>query len=187
MSGYQFGNVKSNTVHLSIKDYFFDRLKVMNRLETAKRKMLSQAGAFVRRNAMRDQLRRRKRISAAGSPPSVHSRDQHANLRWILFGFDGVDSVIVGPVGLNGARGAVPGLHEHGGTKRIREVLVGKQWEPEGKLVTLRGNRKWFVWAVPGRPMRWRMARYPARPFMLPALKAVAPKFPKLFGNLLDG
>lgn len=171
-------------VSYAIKKMFFDRLSVINRLDKAKHKMLGQCGAFIRRNAQRTQLRRRIRTSAAGSPPSVHSRDKITNLRNILFAFDGRDSLLVGPVGLNGSRGAIPGLHEHGGSRRIREVRIGLQWVPEGKMIK-RGRRKYFAYAKTGQPVRWRNAQYPSRPFMFPALREVAPQFPALFGRAM--
>lgn len=166
------------TVSYSLKNYFFDRAKVIDRLGKAKTMWLRKAGATLRLEARRTQLRRRKRTSAAGSPPSIHSTDSVATLRNILFGFDGVDRVIVGPVGLNGrsvingqrTAGGIPGLHEFGGTLRIRETLDGNMWKPSNMVNT-----------HPGQPTRWRDANYPARPFMGPALKAVAKRLPLLF------
>ena len=88
------------TVSMKIVDAFFDRPAVLDRMDRATARSLSQAGAFVRRRAI-SRLRRRKRPSKPGESPSVHSTDPVANLRFILFGFDGRDSVIIGPVGLN--------------------------------------------------------------------------------------
>lgn len=75
--------------------------------------------------------------------PSVHSTDPIANLRFILFGFDGRDSVIIGPVGLNQKQhygklsgGTVPNLMEFGRTAGIREKLVGTKWMPRQTLTS---------------------------------------------------
>ena len=88
------------TVTMKVVDLFFDNPAIIRRLDVANRRALSKAGAFVRRAAI-SRLRRRKRPSLPGESPSVHSTDPIANLRFILFGFDGRDSVIIGPVGLN--------------------------------------------------------------------------------------
>jgi hypothetical protein len=60
-----------------MKDFFFDRQSVIDRMTKANRRALSKVGAFIRRRA-RSSLRRRKRRSQPGSPPSVHSRDSVA-------------------------------------------------------------------------------------------------------------
>jgi hypothetical protein len=68
------------TVSLKIVDLFFDNPAVMQRMDAATNRVLSKAGAFVRRAAM-SRLRRRKRYSLPGESPSVHSTDPVANLR----------------------------------------------------------------------------------------------------------
>lgn len=167
------------TVSLKIVDLFFDNPAVMQRMDAATNRALSKAGSFVRRAAM-SRLRRRKRYSLPGESPSVHSTDPVANLRFILFGFDGRDSVIVGPVGLNQKQylngklsgGTVPNLMEFGGRAGIREKLVGTTWMPRGK----RAPR-------PNQPTRVRLASYAPRPFMGPALEAEKDKFPTLWSR----
>lgn len=181
------------TLSYKVKDFFFDRIQVMEAVGKAKLKMLGRAGGSLRLEARRTQLRRRKRTSAAGSPPSVHSRDNVATLRNILYAFNGIGRVICGPVGLNGhsvvngrrVAGAIPGLMEHGGTKRIRLVLVGREWVPEGAVIG-KGKRKRMIFAKPGQPTKMIDAKYPARPFMGPALKAVAKRLPLLFFRTLQ-
>ena len=51
------------------KQMFFDRAKVKNAVDKGVRKVLSKFGAFVRRTA-RSSIRKRKRVSAPGEPPS---------------------------------------------------------------------------------------------------------------------
>ena len=167
------------TVTMQVVDLFFDNPAVLRRLDVANRRALSKAGSFVRRAAI-SRLRRRKRYSLPGESPSVHSTDPIANLRFILFGFDGRDSVIIGPVGLNQKQyrsgrlsgGTVPNLLEFGGTAGIREKLVGAKWMPRGK----RSPR-------PNQPTRVRIAVYAPRPFMGPALAAEQDKFPTLWAR----
>lgn len=125
-----------------VKDLFFDSPRVARAMKPARRKALSKAGAFIRRRA-RSLIRKRKRVSEPGSPPSSHSGEP--NLRTIFFAYDpGSDSVVVGPVLLHGGRGSptVPALLEFGGETRVR-----------------RRRRKPYT------------ARYRPRPFMGPALE----------------
>jgi hypothetical protein len=89
------------TVSLKIVDAFFDRPAVLDRMDPRNGpRALAKAGAFVRRRAI-SRLRRRKRYSRPGESPSIRSTDRVANLRNILFGFDGRYTVVIGPVGLN--------------------------------------------------------------------------------------
>jgi hypothetical protein len=128
------------TVSMKIVDAFFDRPAVLNRMDRATARSLAKAGAFVRRRAI-SRLRRRKRYSRPGESPSIHSTDRVANLRNILFGFDGRYTVVVGPVGLNQKQyvagritaGTVPATLEFGGQVGIREKLVGRKWMPVGR------------------------------------------------------
>lgn len=156
------------TLSMRMKDFFFDRQAVIERMSRANHKALVKAGAFLRRRA-RSSLRRRKRISSPGSPPSVHSQDPIATLKNILFAYDPQqESLVVGPVGLNQktyigpqlGTATVPQIHEFGARTKVREVRVGNKW--------LSGVRR----VRPGQPTRVRVATYPPRPFMGPALEA---------------
>lgn len=145
---------------------FFDRPAVQNAVDKAIRKALSRAGAFVRTRA-RSSLRRRKKASQPGSPPSVHSRDVYATLKNVLFSYDAAKkSVVVGMPLLNGrprSGTTVPELHEEGGTAGVVEVQLSG-----GKWVAKSYGKRWGE----NRPHRTRQARYPQRPTMGPALKA---------------
>ena len=73
---------------------FFDREKIDARLSRMEKRGLSRAGAFIRRR-MRQSIRRRKKISKPGSPPSSHTGD----LKKILFVYDkNESSVVIGPI-----------------------------------------------------------------------------------------
>lgn len=130
-------------MHTEMKKLFFDQRAVIRAMDAKERRALIRVGSFIRRRA-RSSLRRRKKASAAGSPPSVHSRDKFATLKNILFAYDpGAKSVIVGPVGLtrkriSGSVRTVPALMEFGGTATQNH----------------------------------RRRKYPARSFMGPALEA---------------
>jgi hypothetical protein len=146
------------------KQMFFDRQAVIDVVGRANAKNLSRAGSFIRRSA-RSSLRRRKRVSEPGQPPSVHTQDRVATLKNIWFVFERRRaSVVVGPLRLNGStlrgsnRSTVPELHELGGS------------------AVLESRKK----------KRRRRARYAARPFMGPAMKRELPKFEGLWANSVN-
>ena len=90
---------------------------------------LSQAGAFIRRSA-RSSLRRRKRVSAAGEPPSVHTHDPVATLKNIWFVFDPRRlSVVVGPLKLDRIEAAGKQSRDRAGAARTG--WRGDRREPE--------------------------------------------------------
>ena len=136
------------------KRIFFDRQKVLSAVDRAERRSQSKFGAYVRTRA-RSSLRRRKKASEPGMPPSVHSKDSFATLKNILFGFEpNSRKTVVGIVRTRSrstSAGPVPMVHELGADVQA----------------TVRGKRKNFL--------------YPKRPTMAPALKAVAPQFAEMF------
>jgi hypothetical protein len=124
------------------KKMFFDRPAVTRAVSDAARRVLSKFGAFVRQRA-KTSIRKRKKSSPAGQPPSSHVGTLR---KGILFGYDASQrSVVIGPTILDGHSGeALPAL-EHGGTTRV-----------------VRGRR--------GR-VRVKTVRIEARPFMQPAFE----------------
>lgn len=157
-------------VRAQMQSWFFDRPEVLRRIGMANARRLRRAGAFIRRRAQTDILRRRKGVSAPGQPPHVHSRDRFASLRNIQFFLDrSGEALIVGPVKLNlasrDAHGSktVPELLEFGGTAAIdEEQFIGSDiWYRRDRR--RRGS--------PNKRYRTRTARYTARPFMGPALE----------------
>lgn len=105
---------------LKIKYLFFDSPKVIRAVDKSTRKVLSKFGAFVRRSA-RQSIRKRKRTSAPGSPPSSHTG---LLKRFIFFGYDpDQKSVVIGPVPLN-QRGKTPSTLEYGGRATVRRKQV---------------------------------------------------------------
>ncbi|MBY0513082.1 MAG: hypothetical protein K2P78_04125 [Gemmataceae bacterium] len=94
------------------KAAFFDRPKVKNAVDKATKQALSEFGAFVRTRS-RSSIRKRKKISPAGSPPSSHVGTLK---RLIFFGYDpGRKSVVIGPV-VGGPASGAPPLLEYGGS-----------------------------------------------------------------------
>ena len=166
----------SFTVSFKAKRFFFDRQIVADALTRAERKNLSKIGAFIRKGA-RSSLRRRKKVSAPGQPPSVHTTDSVATLKNIQFHYDPQrHSVVVGPIGLNQRGGAVPGILEHGGEAHLTEVRMGRDWLPTGARAAKMFRRR-------GQPVRRRRIKIAARPFMRPAALKELPKFPAFWAN----
>ena len=140
------------------KRMFFDRKRVVDATDRATRRVLSKFGAFVRQTAKRS-IRRRKRPSRPGQPPS-----SHVGLlkRRIFFGYDrDKQSVVIGPAPINASGGrspygdtTVPELLEEGGRVRRRES--------GGQTKTL---------------------HYRPRPFMGPAFEKEQPKLPAMWRN----
>lgn len=168
---------------MRMKEFFFDKQAVRDRMSKANRRALSKAGAFIRRRA-RSSLRRRKKPSPAGQPPSVHTSDRVATLKNILFAYEPEnESLVVGPVRLNQSTfmgpildsSTVPQVHEFGSTIKVREAKVGKRWRMGAK----RGK--------PNQPVRVRSAQYPARPFMGPALEAEKDHIPDAWSGSVGG
>lgn len=114
---------------------FFDRPAVQRSVDRATRGAISKSLAFVR-TRQRSLIRKKKKVSSPGQPPSSHSSDPVASIRNILFAYDArTKSGIVGMVQLNGRRSMVdsgkelPELLEFGGTMRIFEASYdGRYW-----------------------------------------------------------
>lgn len=135
-------------------DLFFDSPRVITVMDRAEKRALSKAGAFVRRRAQ-NRLRRRKKSSPPGRPPSRHA-GTNSSLRFILFLYEPQNhGVVVGPVKFTGG-GDVPNLMEQGGTTVVRDKTNNA---------------------------RSKIARYPRRPFMGPALEDVANELPEIFAG----
>lgn len=108
------------------KSMFFDRV-LINAVDRAEIKTLSKMGAFVRRSA-RQSIRKRKKSSPPGKPPSSHTG---LLKKFIYFGYDsGRNTVVVGPARLNGTRspesletlefGGMADVYRNGKTVNVR-------------------------------------------------------------------
>lgn len=155
---------------------FFDRPAVQNAIDKETRRAISKSLAYVR-TRQRSLLRRRKKPSAPGSPPSVHSRDPVATLKKILFAYNAATkSGVVGPIKLNqrqrlraGGVATVSQLMEFGGRVLIEEQASEYALRKRGAAAwrrrdMRRSKRRGMVY-------RRRRANYPARPSARPALE----------------
>jgi hypothetical protein len=171
-------NASSFSVHADVKDLFFDRAMILQKIGRENARRLGRVGAFVRQRARTAILRRapkarhgKRRHARPGSPPLVHSNDSFATLRNILFYLDrDWETVIIGPRAVkslklkNASKDYVPGLLELGGTSTISQTLMPSS----GEWVTIDpkyGKEK-------GYEQRTVKARYKKFPFMGPALEA---------------
>ena len=170
-------------VVVKARSTFFDSAAVVKRLDAGTRRVLSKLGAFVRRRA-RSSMRKRKKPSKPGAPPSVH-QGQLKNLLFFSYDFQ-AKSVVVGPVPFRGPA-VVPGLMEAGGTS-LKTVRVypnrGRAATPRQKEAFLRGVRAGAI--IPRKAQTVQVpAKYAPRPFMAPALQAEMPKFRDQLRNLM--
>lgn len=112
----------------NFKNLFFDRQAVTRGLSQAARKVLSKFGAFVRQRA-KTSIKKRKKISQPGSPPSSHEGSLR---KLIFFGYDtNRHSVVIGPVKFK--KGEAPSLLEFGGERTYRRKsgkVERQQYQP---------------------------------------------------------
>jgi hypothetical protein len=185
-----------------VKDAFFDRAAVEAAMDKARYKALYKAGAYVRRTArtMIGPIRQNKdKPSSPGKPPRSHETEP--SIKTILYFYEpNTDSVVIGPVRLNqvnhltkGMRVTIPELHEFGGEMAIREwkfnALDERTYDMFLRYPTVLNfqdvwTRRDLRWRMTSRKRPWslmklgvqtrvRKAKYPARPFMQPALEKV--------------
>jgi hypothetical protein len=166
---------------LNAKDMFFDRPKVMKMMDEAESKAFNRIGGRIRTFAirgMRSQKKPKKKVyvprpSAPGQPPKRHVANG-SGLSKIWYIYDRRHHrVLIGPLKFNWSeypQATVPQLHEFGGTVSINEADYSNGWgEPKWYRVGKRGLARA---RAEKRPVRTRQAKYPARPFMRPALDA---------------
>jgi len=135
-----------------MKGTFFDRPKVMNAVDKGTRRVFSRFGAFVRTEA-RHSIRKRKRASKPGEPPSSHTGLLR---RFIFFGYERLArSVVIGPVKLNSKNTGAPHVLEEGGSTQLSFGTRGKQ----------------------------RRINVKPRPYMGPAFEKVEPRLPEMWRN----
>jgi len=112
---------------MKVKQLFFDSPKVLGAVDKGTRKVLSRFGAFVRRTA-RGSIRKRKKTSAPGQPPTSHTGFLK---RFIFFSFDpNRKSVIIGPMRLNQKTTDAPHTLEYGGTATLDKKKVNIRPRP---------------------------------------------------------
>ena len=196
------------------KDFFFDRALVTKYMDKKTATALAKGGGLIRRIAQ-NSMRKRKKASAPGTPPSRH-RPRGQGLTFILYVFDPrTKSVVVGPVlfpsKVNDDGTTAPEVNEFGGrvkrrAKRaqghvfslgergpIREI---SQPSPRSKrfarpiLATAkqveRAQRIHDEYVLFRFAATGGIATYPKRAFMGPALEVATPKLPELWASAVQ-
>lgn len=101
----------------AIKAAFFDREAVAAAVSRGRRRALSRSGGLVRRIA-RNSMRKRRRASRPGEPPSVRSGELR---RLLFFSYEpAAETVIVGPAAFARRTGAPKALEFGGRQPRPR-------------------------------------------------------------------
>jgi phage gpG-like protein len=113
---------------LKITHLFFDSPRVTRSVDKTTRKVLSRFGAFVRRTA-KQSIRKRKKPSPAGQPPSSHTG---LLKKFIFFGYEPQKkSVVIGPELLtDGRKGQAPSALEYGGKITFNKKRVSISARP---------------------------------------------------------
>lgn len=124
--------------------------------------------------------------SPPGTPPYTHVPFSHMlGFRRNLYNaYDkSTASAVVGP-SKKGADWGIPHLHEFGGNKTLTEWVWMPKYprytKPITKWTTLSQSPGGGMWLPTGRKQQF---RYPARPFMLPALNKCRPQLAAMFAN----
>jgi hypothetical protein len=158
--------------------YFFDRVEVKKATGNMNRRGLSKIGAGLRTKDQRSQrpAGKKGKVSRPGEPPRTHERPYLR--RFTYFVYDPAsESVVVGPVLLNGAKGkklsqTVPNIVETGGdTQQQFVILTGGLKVPANSALARRSG---------GQRVTERGVLKP-RPHTKPAFDAVLPTMPEAF------
>jgi hypothetical protein len=155
-----------------VTDTFFDRPAVIKRLRAEERRILSKAGAYVRRSAKQSIKSRGGKRSKPGQAPTNRTgllRDL------IFFSWDPLSrSVIVGPEGRRSrARQPVPQLLEFGGLVRWTRWTSRRDTAADGSEITVRRSET-------------RSDPLEARPYMGPALTKNLRHIPEPWRNAIQ-
>lgn len=185
------------------KDAFFDREAVREAVGAVEAFNLSKGGSFVRQTARRS-MRRRKKASAPGTPPSSHTAEQQVAAGSkrgrgpllkdrLFYQFDSsTRSVVVGPELLGGSKTEAAETEEFGKTK-TRTVKVYRRRQPsERKPRTAAQSAAFQRLKREGRlrdnvRRESRQFKYPARPFMRPALEKEMPRILGVWKDSVGG
>jgi hypothetical protein len=171
----------------------FDDDRIRKLLDREERRNLLRAGAFVR-TTMRRLIRKRKRPSAPGQPPSSHVGTLR---RLIFFAFDTASrSVVVGPFSKPpggsrldrsvplGRRTGAEVLEKGGRVMRLFQRSRARGRKAAGRMsaARVRRIREEYAKRGPAEMMR-KVITVAARPFAAPALRTEMSKFAGLWSK----
>jgi len=157
---------------------FFGRQVIRSNWKKLAKNPLSKFGTMVARNAKSEigRLIKRKTTKPRPSPNAPRMRNPGKQMKMIFSVPNDMASVIVGMVGFGGPN-PVPGLHEHGGTKR---TIIWKN-KPQSRNKDKKTGR--FKKGVK-EPIK-STVKIPKRQFMAPAFKRARAKIPPIWSNSL--
>lgn len=185
------------------------RIEILRKVEAP----LKRASAMVRKDAVKSlkpyvsPKTARKNPSRPGEPPHSirHKRNAAHRMKMILFAEQKPGTYVIGPKVLigKGSHNPTPAVHEHGGYKtrtvswidarRIdRRPSTEKQRKAFQKKIISGEIQSVYIPAkdqLGEGHKRWQKKRktvvikYPQRPFMAPALRAIIPKLPDIFAK----
>lgn len=150
----------------NVSGKFFDSKVVMSATDRAERRILSRAGAYVRRIS-RSSIRRRKNPSKPGKAPTNWVGTLK---KLIFFTYDtNRKTVVIGPT--KSGRGIVPNVLEEGGHTTVEERSFEYERNHEGmRAKVFKGIKKHKVMIK-------------KRPYMKPAFDKVLPTVAEQFQN----
>lgn len=127
--------------------------KIISATDKATRRIFMRFGAFVRRTA-RTSIRKRKRISEPGRPPSSHTGLLR---RLIFFAYDRVrTSVVIGPERPANKPADVTQALEHGGVSTALFTSDGRKRRQKVRIRARPFMQPAFDKERPGLPAMWR-------------------------------
>lgn len=171
-----------------IRKSFLDTDRVRAAMARGKKRGLGKFGGRVRLRS-KHSIRKRKKSSAPGEPPSAH---QSGGLRLIFYAWDdATESVVVGPINFKSkyiGEGVVPKLLELGGeiTRLVPEKRADGRVASDAQKAAFRRKIEDGSIVVPDRLRKSVTFHYRGNPYMNPALEAEAPNFPKSFANVVS-
>jgi hypothetical protein len=172
----------------AVKKFFLDKPAVANAVDAGTRRALSKFGAFVRTRS-RSSIRKRKKASKPGQPPSSHVGTLK---KLIFFTYDQQKkSVVIGPTKFAGskfigAKSGVPETLEYSGEVTIREAVKGAtKARSKAQAKAYRRLLKERRLIAEPRQYTARTITVQQRPYMRPAFMAELPRAPQQFKDCI--
>ncbi len=175
------------------KSLFFDRKAVSDAVSKGSKKILPRCGALLRRK-MRQSMRRRKKASPPGTPPSAHGQDDahphgpQLKEKTLYFYDPATESVVAGPAKLG--RSEAASKQEFGGVIRVKVSPLSRSSarvaSPKQKEAFKRKIKDGSIQRTKS-PRVVKNVHTDARPFARPALASEMPKFPTLYAGQITG
>lgn len=171
-------------------DYKFkftlDTKAIHKAVEKVEKPIAEKMAGFVYKTA-RQSMRRRKKASQPGQPPSAHSGPKYPKgplLKELMRAYwdETTRTAVAGPLGKAGLN--APSLNEFGGNKVVKTRII----KPKGRKATpaqaAAFKRKIKEGSLQKPPQYVeKTVTLAARPYMRPALAKELPKFPSLYAN----